>query len=243
MEEIEQRLARVREQIAVAARRGGRGVEKIELIAVSKTQPPEAVLRAWGVGQRSFGENRVQEARAKAALLPSGIGWHLIGPLQKNKIRQALGVGFGLLQGIDSLELARELDRIAGEEGLFPEILLQINQAGEASKFGFSPEVIRRQMVELLGFGRLQIQGLMTIPPFAPEAEDSRRYFVELRELRDSLEKEFGVMLPKLSMGMSGDFAVAVEEGATLVRVGTAIFGVRQGKTWKPGGSEADSGE
>ena len=163
--------------------------------------------------------------------------------MQKNKIRQALGVGFGLLHGIDSLELARELDRIAGEEGLFPEILLQINQAGEASKFGFSPEVIRRQMDELLGFGRLQIQGLMTIPPFAPEAEDSRRYFVELREFRDTLEKEFGVMLPKLSMGMSGDFAVAVEEGATLVRVGTAIFGVRQGKTWKPGGSEADSGE
>jgi len=243
MEEIEQRLAIVREQIAVAARRGGRGVEEIELIAVSKTQPPEAVLMAWGTGQRCFGENRVQEARAKAALLPAGIQWHLIGPLQKNKIRQALGVGFGLLQGIDSLELARELDRIAGEEGLFPEILLQINQAGEASKFGFSPEVIRRQMVKLLGFGRLQIQGLMTIPPFSPEAEDSRRYFVELRELRDKLEKEFGVMLPKLSMGMSGDFAVAVEEGATLVRVGTAIFGVRQGKTWKPGGSEADSGE
>lgn len=243
MEEIEQRLAIVREQIAAAARRGRRGVEEIELIAVSKTQPPEAVLMAWGAGQRCFGENRVQEARAKAALLPAGIQWHLIGPLQKNKIRQALGVGFELLHGIDSLELARELDRIAGEEGLFPEILLQINQAGESSKFGFSPEVIRRQMVELLGFGRLQIQGLMTIPPFAPEAEDSRRYFVELRELRDSLEKEFGVMLPKLSMGMSGDFAVAVEEGATLVRVGTAIFGVRQGKTWKPGGSEADSGE
>ena len=239
MNEIAERLAAVRSQIANAARSAGRRAEDIELVAVSKTHPPETLHEALDAGQTLFGENRVQEARAKIPLLPGRARWHLIGHLQKNKIRHALAAGFELFHGIDSLELAREFDRIANEAGMFPRVLLEVNVAGEASKFGFSPDKLRTEMEPLLALGRLQIEGLMTIPPFSPEAETSRPYFVALRELRDVLQTEFRVPLPRLSMGMSGDFAVAVEEGATLVRVGTAIFGTRRGKAWKPAGDSA----
>ena len=240
MSEIAERLAAIRAAIADAAGRAGRRAEEIELVAVSKTHPPETVLEALDAGQTLFGENRVQEARAKIPLLPGRARWHLIGHLQKNKIRHALAAGFELFHGIDSLELARECDRIANEDGVFPRVLLEVKVAGEASKFGFSPEKLRMEMDELLALGRLQIEGLMTIPPFAPEAESSRAYFVTLRELRDRLQTECRVPLPALSMGMSGDFTVAVEEGATLVRVGTAIFGTRSGKAWKPEGGGGD---
>ncbi|MCE9609002.1 MAG: YggS family pyridoxal phosphate-dependent enzyme [Chthoniobacter sp.] len=239
MNEIADRLAVVHAQLTAAAARADRAVGEIELVAVSKTHPPEALLAALEAGQCVFGENRVQEARAKIPLLPGRARWHLIGHLQKNKIRHALAAGFELIHGIDSLELARECDRIADETGQFPQVLLEVNVAGEASKFGFSPEKLRAEMEALLALGRLQIEGLMTIPPFAPEAENSRPFFVALRELRDRLQAEFHVPLPRLSMGMSGDFAVAVEEGATLVRVGTAIFGTRRGKAWKPAGDGA----
>jgi PLP dependent protein len=239
MNTLADRLATVRSQIAAAAARAGRRAEEIELVAVSKTHPPETLLEALDAGQTLFGENRVQEARAKIPLLPGRARWHLVGHLQKNKIRHALALGFELFHGIDSLELARDLDRIAAEAGMFPRILLEVNVAGEASKFGFSPEKLRAEIEELLALGRVQIEGLMTLPPFAPEAEASRPYFVTLREMRDRFQTEFRVPLPRLSMGMSGDFAVAVEEGATLVRVGTAIFGTRSGKAWKPAADTA----
>jgi pyridoxal phosphate enzyme (YggS family) len=169
----------------------------------------------------------VQEARAKITLLPSRLRWHFIGHLQKNKVRHALPL-FELFHGIDSPELAQDMQRIADEDGLQPRILLEINVAGEASKHGFAPAAVRRDLEVLLSLGRLTIEGLMAIPPLAPEAEMSRRYFVMLRELRDELESEFAVKFPQLSMGMSGDYEIAIEEGATLVRVGTAIFGERQ---------------
>ncbi len=239
MNEIADRLAAVHTEIAAAAVRAGRNAEEIELVAVSKTHPPETLLAALDAGQCVFGENRVQEARAKIPLLPGRARWHLIGHLQKNKIRHALAAGFELYHGLDTLELAQEFDRIAEEAGQFPRVLLEVNVAGEASKFGFSPDQLRAEMEALLALGRLQIEGLMTIPPLAPEAENSRPFFIALRELRDRLQAEFRVPLPRLSMGMSGDFAVAVEEGATLVRVGTAIFGTRRGKAWKPAGDEA----
>ena len=159
--------------------------------------------------------------------------------MQRNKIRHALALGFELLHSVDSVEIARELGRIAGEAGAFPRILLEVNVAGESSKFGFSPVKLREQLEELLALGRLQIEGLMTIAPFAPEAEASRPHFVALRQLRDQLQTAFRVPLPQLSMGMSGDYAVAIEEGATLVRVGTAIFGTRRGKAWKPAAGSA----
>ncbi|MEI6349606.1 MAG: YggS family pyridoxal phosphate-dependent enzyme [Verrucomicrobiota bacterium] len=226
-------LELVRQQIAEAATRAGRRIEEIELIAVSKTQPPEAILEVLDAGQSVFGESRVQEAKAKIPLLPSRARWQLIGHLQSNKVRQALPL-FERIHSIDSLEIARDVERIANELGLFPKVLLEVNVAGEGTKHGFKPETLRAAMEELLAFGRVEIEGLMAIPPFAPEAEASRRYFAALRTLRDQLSSEFRVSLPELSMGMSGDFAVAIEEGSTMVRVGTAIFGEREGKAWKP---------
>ncbi|MCX6967035.1 MAG: YggS family pyridoxal phosphate-dependent enzyme [Verrucomicrobia bacterium] len=229
----------VRGQIAQAAARSGRHAEEITLIAVSKTHGPEAIMEAVDAGQLLFGENRVQEARAKMPLLPSRVRWHLLGHLQSNKIRQALPA-FERIHSIDTLSLARDVNRIAGELGLFPKVFLEVNVAGESSKFGFTPDALRAAMEELLALDRVSVDGLMTIPPFAPEAESSRRSFARLRELRDRLANEFRVPLPELSMGMSGDFEVAIEEGTTFVRIGTALFGERRGKAWKPVASEID---
>jgi pyridoxal phosphate enzyme (YggS family) len=226
MEPIAENLERVRSQIAEAAEKGGRSLDDVELVAISKTHEAEKVRAALEAGQQLFGESRVQEARAKIPLLPSATRWHFVGRLQKNKIRHALPL-FELFHSVDSIELAREMDRIAGEEGLHPRVLLEVNVAGEGSKIGFAPDSLRAGMEALLGFPRLTIEGLMTIPPLAPAAEDSRKFFISLRELRDRIEDEFNAHLPRLSMGMSGDFGVAIQEGATMVRVGTAIFGKR----------------
>jgi hypothetical protein len=185
------------------------------------------VREAVDAGHLVFGESKVQEARAKIPLLPLNIRWHFIGHLQKNKIRHALPL-FEIIHSVESLELARAIDRIAQEDGLHPRILLEVNVAGEGSKFGFKASTLRSELESLLLLPRLSIEGLMCIPPLAEEAETSREYFVELRELRDALEQEFEVNLPHLSMGMTNDYSVAVEEGATLVRVGTAIFGERK---------------
>ena len=236
---ISANLESVRSQIAQAAARAHRDAQAITLIAVSKTHSPETILEAVDAGQLVLGENRVQEARAKMPLLPSRVRWHLIGHLQSNKIRQALPA-FERIHSIDSVELAREVDRIAGELGLFPKIFLEVNVAGESSKFGFKPEALLANLEELLTLERVAIDGLMTIPPYDPDPEASRKYFAALRELRDRLADEFRAPLPELSMGMSGDFAVAIEEGATFVRVGTAIFGERKGKAWKPVAAEAE---
>src|SRR5437773_924638 len=224
---IEANLNRVRDEIAQAAKVSGRNVTDVELVAVTKTHPAEVVREAIGAGQLLFGESKVQEARAKIPLLPSHLRWHFIGHLQKNKIRHALPL-FEMIHSVDSLGLAQAIDCIAQEDGLHPRILLEVNVAGEGSKFGFKATTLRAELESLLMLSRLSIEGLMCIPPLAEEAEASRKYFVELRELRDSIEKEFQVKLPQLSMGMTNDHSVAVEEGATLVRVGTAIFGERK---------------
>jgi PLP dependent protein len=226
MEPIAENLERVRSQIAEAAKRAGRSLDDIELVAISKTHEAERVRAALDAGQQLFGESRVQEARAKIPLLPSSARWHFVGRLQKNKIRHALPL-FELCHSVDSVELAREINRIADEEGLHPRVLLEVNVAGEGSKIGFAPDSLRAGMETLLDLPRLSIEGLMTIPPLAPEAEASRQYFSALRDLRDQFATQFQIELPQLSMGMSGDFPVAIEEGATLVRVGTAIFGKR----------------
>jgi pyridoxal phosphate enzyme (YggS family) len=226
MSSVAENLERVREQVAEAAAKVRRAVDEIHLIAISKTHDAEKVHEAYEAGQILFGESRVQEARAKIPLLPSGLCWHFVGHLQKNKIRHALPL-FELFHSVDSLALAQEMNRIANEDGMHPRVLLEVNVAGEGSKFGFKPETVRAEMELLLALPRLSIEGLMIIPPVAEEAEASRKYFVRLRELRAVLEKEFDVKLPHLSMGMTNDFPIAVEEGATLVRVGTAIFGER----------------
>jgi pyridoxal phosphate enzyme (YggS family) len=227
MDDIAANLERVRAQIAAAAQKSGRSPNDVELVAVSKAHPAEQVQAAGDAGQILFGESRVQEARTKIPLLPSRLRWHFIGHLQKNKIRHALPL-FELFHGIDSLALAQDMERIANEEGSRSRILLEVNLAGEASKHGFSAEELRSDLETILSLGRLSVEGLMTIPPLAAEAEMSRRYFSSLRELRDQLEGEFNLRLPHLSMGMSGDYPIAIEEGATLVRVGTAIFGERK---------------
>jgi pyridoxal phosphate enzyme (YggS family) len=223
---IAENLERVREQIARAAAKVGRGADETKLVAITKTHPAEKVREAIEAGQTLFGESRVQEARAKIPEIPSNVRWHFVGHLQKNKIRHALPL-FELFHGVDSLALAQEVNRIAADEGMHPRVLVEVNVAGEGSKFGFSPDKLREQMEELLALQRLSILGLMIIPPLVDKAEASRKYFVQLRELRDRLQKEFHVDLPQLSMGMTQDFFIAVEEGATLVRVGTAIFGER----------------
>jgi pyridoxal phosphate enzyme (YggS family) len=226
MPSLQENLESVRERIAAAAERASRNVSEIELVAVSKTHPAEVIREASEAGQVLFGENRVQEALAKIPLLPGKLRWHLIGHLQSNKVRKALP-HFELIHGVDSLDLARDIDRIAGEEGFFPRLLLEVNVSGEGSKHGFDPSVLERHLEELLALPRLQIEGFMTMAPLAPEAQASRPHFRFLRELRDRLAQMSGIPFPTLSMGMSGDYEVGVEEGATLVRVGSAIFGGR----------------
>lgn len=229
MSSVAENLERVREQVAEAAAKVGRAADEIQLIAITKTHAAERVREAIEAGQTLFGESRVQEARAKIPLLPASLRWHFVGHLQKNKIRHALPL-FEVFHSIDSLALAHEMNRIADEDGMHPRVLLEINVSGEGSKFGFKPETVRAEMESLLALPRLSIEGLMTIPPLAENAEASREFFAQLREFRDALEKEFDLKLPQLSMGMTTDFTVATEEGATLVRVGTAIFGERSKK-------------
>jgi pyridoxal phosphate enzyme (YggS family) len=226
---IAENLRSVRMDIAESERKSGRPVGSVELLAVSKTHPPEAIQQAVEAGQLLFGENKVQEAKVKIPDLPARVRWHLIGHLQTNKIRQALPL-FEMIYGVDSVALLEEIQRIAGDLGLFPRVLLQVNVAGESSKFGFAPAVLLSEVERISRADRVHVEGLMTLPPLTPNPEDSRKYFIQLRELRDRLAEEFRFPLPHLSMGMSGDYLVAVEEGATIVRVGTAIFGERRAR-------------
>ncbi|PYJ78188.1 MAG: YggS family pyridoxal phosphate-dependent enzyme, partial [Verrucomicrobia bacterium] len=205
MTSVAENLERVREQIARAAAKSGRTTDDVELVAITKTHPADKVREAIEAGHTLFGESRIQEARAKIPELPSNLRWHFVGHLQKNKIRHALPL-FEMIHSVDSLALAQDINRIAEEDGMHPRVLLEVNVAGEGSKFGFSPDKLSDQMEELLALPRLSILGLMTIPPLAEEAEASRKYFVQLREMRDRLQTEFRVDLAQLSMGMTQDF-------------------------------------
>lgn len=226
MSDIASRLEQIRERMTSACARAGRDLKSVELVAVSKTKPAELIQEAVDAGQSLFGENRVQEVMQKKPLLPSRLRWHLIDPLQSNKVRKILPL-VEMIEAVDSLDIARDINRIAAELGLHPKVLLEINVATESSKHGFSAAQVRAQLEELYALDRLYIQGLMCIPPFDPSPEASRGYFIQLRTLREELEALGGAPLPVLSMGMSHDFETAIEEGASLVRVGTAIFGGR----------------
>jgi len=226
MPSLTENLEAVRERIASAGLRSGRKPDDVQLVAISKTYPAEMIREAAEAGQVLFGESRVQEALIKIPSLPSHLRWHFIGHLQSNKVRKVLPY-FELIHGVDSSGLARDIDRIGAETGLFPRVLLEVNVSGEGSKHGFTPEALERDLEGLLAMPRLQVEGFMTMAPLAAEAEASRPYFAALRELRDRLSAATGIPLTTLSMGMSGDYEVAVEEGATLVRVGSAIFGNR----------------
>lgn len=224
MSQITRNLEEVRKRLEAAARRAGRDPAGVKLVAVSKTVDVGRIREAADAGQKIFGENYLQEARAKIAALGEAPSWHFIGHLQSNKAKAAVGL-FELIHGVDRLKLAQALDAAAAQMGKVQEILLQVNLAGEESKSGASPEAAPALLREIARLPHLRVLGLMTMPPFlAPEAV--RPYFRALKELRDRLQLDQGP-LPELSMGMSGDFEVAVEEGATLVRVGTAIFGER----------------
>ena len=219
-------LASIRERIAAAESRAGRVNGSVTLLAVSKSHPPESIQTAVACGQIFFGENKVQEAKVKIPLSPSKARWQFIGHLQSNKVRDAVEL-FELIQGVDSLAIAAEISKRAEQASNTMPILLEVNVAGEGSKFGYKPEQLLAELPQLNALPRIEIHGLMAIPPYAPVAEKSRPYFQHLRELKEQAESILCYPLPQLSMGMSGDFEIAIEEGATIVRVGTALFGER----------------
>lgn len=226
---IARQLEDVRRRMLGACSRSGREPESTELIAVSKTFPAEDIRVAIGAGQKVFGESRLQEAAPKVEDLPADLEWHFIGGLQRNKVRKILPL-FRYVHAVDSLKLANHIDSVAADTGLRPKIFLQVNQAGEFSKGGFDPPDLLAAMDGIRSLRHAETVGLMTIPPAGDDPEESRKWFVGLRELRDDLAKRFSMDLPFLSMGMSGDFEVAIEEGATHVRVGSSIFGHREYK-------------
>jgi hypothetical protein len=223
-------LADIRARMASAAQSAGRDPSSVRLIAVSKTFPLDAVREAYDAGQREFGENRVQEGLQKIERSADlSIRWHLLGHLQTNKARKAASA-FAMIQSVDSVELLNKLDRGAADEGRAPELLIQVDLAGEATKFGAPPAEVPRLFEAAAACRAARVVGLMTLPPLPDTPEDARRWFRQLRELRDGWLAS-GVpaaLLRELSMGMSGDFEVAIQEGATIVRVGTAIFGERR---------------
>lgn len=216
----------LQQRIAAACARAGRDPASVAVLAVTKGQPPDRVAAAAALGLRLFGENRVQEAKAKIPLCPSHLDWHMIGHLQTNKCRDAVQL-FQMVHSVDSLRLARELNKWAEKAGRTVPILLEANIAGESSKFGYAPEQLLAELKELNALPRLEIHGLMTLAPWTPDPEKVRPIFRQLRELKQRCEAALGVPLQHLSMGMTNDFEVAIEEGATIVRLGTALFGPR----------------
>jgi pyridoxal phosphate enzyme (YggS family) len=220
-------------RIAEAALRSGRDPSDVTLVAVSKTVPAARLRLAVAAGLLILGENRVQEAEAKVGEVP-GATWHLVGPLQSNKARRAVAI-FGLIQTVDSLEIARRLDRLAGElrPGRPLPVLLQINVDRDVAKAGFDPDTVASALPELLDLPALRVEGLMTIGRLVASADAARPAFRALRDLTERLRARWPRLGPALSMGMTDDYEVAVEEGATMVRVGRALFGER------PGGSPA----
>jgi hypothetical protein len=228
-EQIRERLVRVREQIARAAERAGRSAENITLIAVSKTFDSATVQQAVDAGACDLGENRVQEGITKVASIKGDVRWHLIGHLQSNKARQAVET-FDVIHTIDSSQLAERLDRVAGDLARKPEVLVQVDLAHEPTKSGADEGELPAIIEALDSASHLEFRGLMTLPPFFDSPEQTRPYFRRLREILDALNRGRALeqRLTELSMGMSHDFEAAIEEGATMVRVGTAIFGTRE---------------
>ena len=225
---IKEHLTEVKERIEQACIRSGRNPREVTLIAVSKTKPVPMVEEAYAAGARDFGENKVQEIAAKKPELPEDIRWHMIGHLQRNKVGQVLGKAV-LIHSVDSLRLARQIETDAAKTGLDVDILLEVNVAREESKYGFMLEEVEDAIMTIKDFPHVHIKGLMTIAPFVENPEENRGIFKKLFEFAVDIDKKNidNVTMGVLSMGMTGDYEVAVEEGATMVRVGTGIFGVR----------------
>ncbi len=226
---VAENLNKILDRIAAAARRAGRDPSSIRLVTVTKTVDIERTREAVEAGAAILGENRVQEAKEKIEALGTIAQWHLIGHLQTNKAKYAVRL-FDLIHSVDNLELALEIDKQAGKIGKVQEVLIEVNIAGEQQKAGVPPDACAALVRDAARLKHLRIRGLMAMPPYSEDPEDSRPYYRNLREMADRISRDDpgGALLSVLSMGMSGDFEVAVEEGATLVRVGTAIFGDRK---------------
>ncbi len=228
MSDLALRISSILDEITAACRKAGRDPHEVKLVAVSKNFAPEVIAEAYRLGLRTFGENRVQELKSKKPQLPADIEWHMIGTLQRNKVKDIVGE-VALIHSVDSFSLAKEISKQVLKRNIESDILLQVNVAGESSKHGFSPAEVLEAVEEICVLPGIKIKGLMTIAPYADNPEEVRPVFRQLRKLAESLE---GLDLPnlqmqELSMGMSNDFAVAIEEGATIVRIGSLIFGNR----------------
>lgn len=226
-------FASVRTRVNQACLRAKRDPGSVEILAVSKGHGPQSIQAALEAGQILFGENKVQEAKGKIPLCPSQARWHMIGHLQTNKCRDAVH-WFEMIHSVDSLRLAQEIDQAAERASRTMPVLLEVNLAGESSKFGYAPDTLMQEWDALNALNRIEIHGLMTMAPWTQDPEKVRPVFRGLRELKVRCEARLGAPLPHLSMGMSGDFEVAIEEGATLVRLGTCLFGPRTWKSPKP---------
>ena len=224
--DLAENINSIQKRIAAACGRANRNPDEVTFVAVTKSQPPEVVTEAARFGLTLFGENKIQEAKAKISLCSERLRWHFIGHLQTNKARDAVEL-FEMIQSVDSLHLAEELNKRAEQAAKRLPILLEVNIVGEASKFGYRPDKLRVELEQLNAMARLEIHGLMTVPPWTKNPEEVRPIFRRLRELKEECERKLGARLPQLSMGMTGDFEVAIEEGATMVRIGTALFGPR----------------
>lgn len=225
---IHQNLEEIRSELIRTAESCGRPPEDVRLVAVSKTYPTEAVMTAYAAGQRMFGENRVQELETKVSALPNDIEWHLIGHLQSNKVGKAVVLA-QWIHAVDSIALIERIDRLAGDNGTRPKILIEVNISGEQSKEGIASSEVETLIDAAIKCKHLELKGFMTMAPFDAEDAELHAVFGGLRRLRDAMAAKFGIALPELSMGMSGDYHIAIAEGATMVRIGTAIFGVREG--------------
>jgi hypothetical protein len=225
--DIAANLNNVRQRVAAACARAGRDPSSVTLVTVSKGHPADVVRAAADLGVFLFGESRVQEAKIKISQCPGRLQWHLIGHLQSNKCRDAVHF-FAMIQSVDSLALAREINKWAEKSAKTMPVLLEVNVAGESSKFGYSPENLLLELKEINALPKIEVHGLMTVAPWTPEAEKVRPVFRRLGELKRQCEEILGAPLPHLSMGMTGDFEVAVEEGATMIRLGSAVLGPRK---------------
>jgi len=226
---VAENLKQIQARIESACARAGRDPKEIKLVAVSKNQPVALIEEAIAAGVTIFGENRVQEAAAKIPLIRTPVRWHLVGTLQTNKVKKALEL-FSMIQSVDSLHLAEELQRRCEQKDMKIPVLIEVNTSGEPTKHGVSPEGLPELLGQILSLDRLVVQGLMTIGPglAVENPEASRACFRLLFRLKQELKQRFGIPLPELSMGMSSDFEVGIEEGATMIRIGTALFGPRQ---------------
>ena len=226
MVDIAENLAQVQQRISVACERSGRSPKEVQLVAVGKKFTAQVIKEAADCGLNLFGENRVQEAKIKIPDCPGHLRWHFIGNLQTNKCKDAVAL-FDMLHAVDSLHLAEELNKRCEQLAKVMPVLLEVNVSGEGSKHGFTPKDAIEATQAFFDFPKLELHGLMTMAPFSRQAESTRPYFRKLRELKNDCEEKLGASLPELSMGMSGDYEIAIEEGATLIRLGTTLFGPR----------------